>query len=703
MKYRIGTRGSRLALAQAECVRNRLAAAYPDDEFETVVLKTVGDKVVDRPIESIGPAAPFAKEIEEALLDGRVDLAVHSMKDLAAKLPEGLVLAKAWTRADARDALVVNGPWRSLGELPQGARVATGSVRRNAFLRRARPDLEIVGIRGNVDTRLRKLFDPKPDEPRLDALVLAAAGLKRLGRGEVITRCFEPGEMVPAPNQGQLAVELRAADAELKAKVDALGDDFAETAAEMERGFLIRTGADCSRPVGAYARLEDGRLVLYTAEGGAGGDLPVERTVAGEVALVGAGPGAPDLITLRGLSALEEADAVVYDRLVSEELLKHVRKDCELVYVGKESGHHTLPQDEINALLLKTAMRHRRVVRLKGGDPFVFGRGGEEMAYLVARGVPCRAVPGVTSAVAAAESAGIPVTQRGVASGFQVLTAHPGAARRPDTLVYLMGSDRIAALAQELVAEGKSPSTPAAVVSSATTDRERCIAGTLADMGEKAVGALSPAVFVVGDVVDMRRKLGFPLSGRRFLIPVLEGGSRSLSGRIRALGGEADEVVVGRIVPIPGAVKESDLDGATRIVLTSANGRLGLAGGIAEAAAKRGIPVESVREVKPVGRTLHFTQPDAERVEGVVSIDVYRNEPVPVDRPIDLSRYDGLLLTCGSSARRILAVSKGTTRIYAIGAKTAASARAAGAESVVVAPEPNLSSLVVALNTQVFD
>ena len=708
MTYRIGTRGSKLAMIQTGFVKARLERACPEDSFETVVIKTKGDVVTDRPIAAIGDSSLFTREIENALLDGRIDLAVHSMKDLAAECPPGLTLAKAWPREDPRDALVAREGIRSLDDLPLGATVATGSVRRTALLRRMRPDLRVVGLRGNVDTRLRKLYAPQADEPKLDAIILAAAGLRRLGRAEVISEYLDPESMIPAPNQGQLAIELRTADAALKAKLDALGDDEAELIAGAERAFLRESGADCHLPVGALAEIRNGRFSMRCVSGTTAEDLAFETREAGTVTLVGAGPGDPELITVKGLKAVREADAIVYDRLASEDLLKEAKPGCALVYAGKASGIHTLPQDEINALLARLAVVHRRVVRLKGGDPFVFGRGGEEAAYLTRMGIPWRTVPGVTSAIAAAESVGIPVTHRGVASGFEVVTAHARAgepleidftrlldARR--TYVFLMGLARVEEIAASLVFAGKSAATPAAVVSSATTARERCVVGTLADIGEKTRTAAleSPAVLIVGAAVGVRRQLGLPFSGRRFLVSVIEGGSQRLGERLRALGGETDEVTVGRIVKIEGALKESDLDGVDRIVLTSKNGRLALDERTLAAAKARGIRIESVREVRPFGRTLHLTQPDADRVPGVRSIDVYRNDEVAIGRTIDLARYDAAFFTCASSVRRVLAKSVGSTRTLAIGPKTAA-ALAGTDNRTVTAEAATLDALVAA-------
>jgi len=246
-----------------------------------------------------------------------------------------------------------------------------------------------------------------------------------------------------------------------------------------------------------------------------------------------------------------------------------------------------------------------------------------------------------------------------------------------------------------LMAAGKTAATPAAVVGSATTAKETCVVGTLADIAARTAQAAvgSPAVLVVGPTVALRRELGFPLSGRRFLVPVIEGGTARLSERLRQLGGMVDEVTVGRIVRIEGAVKERDLDGVDRIVLTSKNGRLGLTDAILAAAKARGIRIETVREVKPVGVTLHLTQPDADRVPGVRSIDVYRNEEVLIEREIDLSAYDAAFFTCASSVRRVSARATGSTLALSIGPKTSAALKKT-ANRTVTASAPTLDALL---------
>jgi uroporphyrin-III C-methyltransferase len=237
--------------------------------------------------------------------------------------------------------------------------------------------------------------------------------------------------------------------------------------------------------------------------------------VTGRVVLVGAGPGDPDLITVRGAKALADADVVVYDRLASPGLLQLARAGAELVYVGKEPGRSAMPQHEIDALIVREALSGRRVVRLKGGDPFVFGRGGEEMLACAAAGVPVEIVPGVTSAVAAPAAAGIPLTHRGHARSFAVVTGSTAHAEdtvdiarmatATDTLVVLMAAGKLAETCATLIEAGRPASTPAAIVQWAWTDDHREVIGTLADLAVLADAASlgPPATLVVGDVVSV--------------------------------------------------------------------------------------------------------------------------------------------------------------------------------------------------------
>jgi uroporphyrin-III C-methyltransferase len=232
------------------------------------------------------------------------------------------------------------------------------------------------------------------------------------------------------------------------------------------------------------------------------------------VHLVGAGPGDPRFITVRGLELLRSADLVAYDRLVSEDLLAEAPPWAGRVFVGKAPGRHCMPQHEISALLIAAARRGLDIVRLKGGDPFVFGRGGEEALALAAAGIPFEIVPGVSSALAVPAAAGIPLTHRGLASSFAVVTGHDDTSghTRPqwdklasaaDTLVLLMAVGNLARLSAALVAHGRPATTPVAVIRWGTTPQQEVVSGTLADIAERAAGLEPPAVAVIGEVVNL--------------------------------------------------------------------------------------------------------------------------------------------------------------------------------------------------------
>lgn len=245
------------------------------------------------------------------------------------------------------------------------------------------------------------------------------------------------------------------------------------------------------------------------------------RRQAGKAYIVGAGPGRADLITVRGLRLLQAADVVIYDRLIAQELLDEAKPDAELIFVGKGPGHHILEQGEINRLLVERVRQGKQVVRLKGGDPFVFGRGGEEALALAAANLPFEVVPGISSALAAPAFAGIPVTQRGLATAFAVVTGHEcgegdahtdwDALARIPTLVILMGVGRMETIAARLIAAGASPGTPAAAVTWGSTDRQQVVTASLATIAAAitAAGIGSPAVIVVGEVAALHEELAW--------------------------------------------------------------------------------------------------------------------------------------------------------------------------------------------------
>ena len=281
--------------------------------------------------------------------------------------------------------------------------------------------------------------------------------------------------------------------------------------------------------------------------------------------LVGAGPGDPGLLTARALELIASADAILYDRLIPAGALDGARPDADLRYVGKRPGAKSMPQEEINALLVELTSGGGSVVRLKGGDPFVFGRGGEEAAALLERGLPFEVVPGVTSGVAAPAYAGIPVTHREHASGVALVTGHedpakpestldwPALAAFPGTLVLYMGVGGLARIAARLVAGGRAPSEPVAVIERGTLPTQRTVTGTLADIAERArdAGVRAPAVTVVGPVVSLHEQLSWaerrPLHGRRVVVTRARTQASGLAARLAALGAEVVEAPAIRV------------------------------------------------------------------------------------------------------------------------------------------------------------
>jgi len=325
----------------------------------------------------------------------------------------------------------------------------------------------------------------------------------------------------------------------------------------------------------------------------------------GRVYLVGAGPGDPGLLTVRGRDVLARADVVVYDALLSPRLLEHAPAAAERIYVGKRADRHTLPQDEINALLVDRALAGKTVVRLKGGDPFVFGRGGEEALALADADIDFEVVPGVTAGVAALAYAGIPATHREGASALGMVTGHEAAdkdassldwhalARWPGTLVFYMGVKNLPAICQNLVDAGAAPDTPAAAVHWGTTSRHRTVAGTLATLPGVAAKAdlAPPAVIAVGQVVALRDRLAWferrPLLGRRIIVTRARAQASALVERLEALGAETVEAPAIRIEPpadpAPLAAAARDAAAFDWVAFTSVNGVEAFFGALAEA------------------------------------------------------------------------------------------------------------------------
>ena len=255
----IGTRGSALAMCQAESVRKKLEERYPDRPCTIRTIKAQADQNPELPLVAMEGEGVFVKELEAALLDGQVDLAVHSMKDLPLETPAGLCIAAVCERQEPRDAFVSRAGC-AFGQLPSGSRIGTSSPRRRSQLLRLRPELQVRDIRGNVDTRLRKL-----EEGQYDAIVLAACGLIRLGLERRITAYLDVSQMLPEPGQGALAIETRADDSKIRDMVGVLEDPVSRACVEAERSFLRALGGGCRVPIAAYASCSDGILALEGA------------------------------------------------------------------------------------------------------------------------------------------------------------------------------------------------------------------------------------------------------------------------------------------------------------------------------------------------------------------------------------------------------------------------------------------------------
>ena len=313
----------------------------------------------------------------------------------------------------------------------------------------------------------------------------------------------------------------------------------------------------------------------------------------GKVYIVGAGPGDPGLITVKGVRCIQEADVMIYDHLVSEELLRHARTNVRLIYAGKQGGDHTLSQDEINCRLVEEASHGQIVTRLKGGDPFIFGRGGEEALVLAAAGIPFEVVPGVTSAIAVPAYAGISLTQRGYTSTLAFVTGHEDPSKEQSdidwralagigTLVFLMGVKNLPRIAENLIRAGKPAGTPAALIRWGTTARQQTLTGTLGDLAHKAKMARfsPPSILVVGEVVGIREQLNWfetkPLFGKGVVITRPEAQAEDFARLLQDRGASVIHFPTIQIVS-PSSWTACDaalqqLDAYQWIIFTSANG-----------------------------------------------------------------------------------------------------------------------------------
>ncbi len=469
------------------------------------------------------------------------------------------------------------------------------------------------------------------------------------------------------------------------------------------------------------------------------------------VFLVGGGPGDPGLVTLRARDLLQRCDALVYDALVDPRVVAMAAPGAELHYAGKRAGSHALSQEEINALLVDLGGRRSCVVRLKGGDPFIFGRGGEEALELRAAGIEFEVVPGVSSAHAVPAYAGIPVTHRGLAAQVTVVTGHEdpkrpessidwaGLAATPGTLVFLMGVRSLPRIAERLIANGLSADTPAAVVSHGTLPSQRTASATIERIADEAAGLEAPAIIVVGAVAALHDRMQWferrPLFGRRIAVTRARAQASSLASQLTELGAAVVEAPAIRIETLEH--DPLDLAGFDVVCLTSANGverlldgdvrrlagvRIAVVGrATADAARARGIepdvmPEQATQEglLEALGdvahqRVLVATAEGARTVlaEGlrgggaeVIEVKLYRSVAEPVDAAAVMS-CDWVTFTASSTVTNVLGGldSAGRERIRAIsiGPITSDTLRAAGVEPVIEADPHDVEGLVAAV------
>ena len=661
---RIGTRKSKLALIQTELVKAQILKYFPDENIEIVHVVTHGDKVLDKPLGEIGGKGVFTKEIEEKLLDKTIDIAVHSAKDVPMELANGLCLGAVLLRDDNRDVILKRKETKKIGA---GSIIGTSSLRREIQIKQIYPDVTIKSLRGNVGTRIDKLRSGE-----YDAIILAAAGLKRLGldKDEELDYIYPDKEkFISAAGQGILAIECRNGD--LKDVMAVLDDRKARICLEAEREFLRCLDGSCNAPCGAHCTVDENgfefrgmyaydgktpryavikekvdgqleknsepvsidnkslefagnlakKLVAVLKSGSKNENVNVKECVIskyhnenidinmkkdviensfadkkGMVSLVGAGPGKRDYLSIEALRCIKKADVIVYDALISPSILNEASMDTELIYVGKRADTIYKKQPEINELLIKLALAGKYVVRLKGGDPFIFGRGGEEALALGKAGIKYEIVSGISSSYSVPASAGIPATHRGEASSVHIITGHEHPAKPSEaldfsviakeegTLVFLMGLRSLGNICNKLIKNGKKDETPVAVISKGMTAKQRAVYGNLLTIEDEVRknNIEAPAIIVVGDVVRVGKQISEwqsqndkkVLDGKRILVTGSRNMADSLEKEFEQYGGET--IAISLVETIPDYSDCDDIlnciEKYSWLIFTSANG-----------------------------------------------------------------------------------------------------------------------------------
>ncbi|MBA3052307.1 uroporphyrinogen-III C-methyltransferase [bacterium] len=420
-------------------------SALPGLEYSVIPVQSYGDKHKEISLMSDIPDDFFTRELDCLLLSGKADIAVHSAKDLSYKLKEGLEIIALTAAFDKTDSLVSkNGI--TLKKLPIGAKIGTSSSERERQILSIRPDLKIIPLRGTVEERVGFI-----EKGIIDALVVATCALKRMNLDYMITEILS---FETHPLQGNLAVSAKSRRPDLKV---------------------------------AFGRID-------------------ERHRFGKVYLAGAGPGQAELITLKADNILNHSNSIYYDDLIDKKLLSRY-PFAEKIYVGKRKGKRAFPQNEINAMVYEAAQKGKIVTRLKGGDPFIFGRGGEEMRYLQERHIDVEIIPGISAVQAAAASSGIPLTMRGLCSRLTLLSGHSAKSSEKaeeETLVYYMGASKLNDISDTLIKMGRPPETPATLIYKAGYADEQIIATNLISL--KHTKQKSPLIAIIGKTAGLLKR-----------------------------------------------------------------------------------------------------------------------------------------------------------------------------------------------------
>lgn len=412
---------------------------FPSTEFDTNFIDSLGDKQKHISLMDDIPGDFFTREIDSSLLNERADIAIHSAKDLPYPLTKGLEVIALTEAFDQTDALCCNEDY-NLDTLPEGSVIGTSSEQRKMQILKLRPDLQIKSIRGTIQERLEQL-----DEGKYNAVIVATCALIRLG---IQSRIKAILPFKTHPLQGNLAIVAK------------------------KGNFILKQ--------------------LFKS-------IDIRRKY-GKGYIVGAGPGDPELITMKARRIIDEADVILYDNLANPALLNGAY--AQTIYVGKRKGNHTYTQDEINELFYKYIAKGKKTVRLKGGDPMIFGRGGEEFDYIRSRLADVEIIPGISAAIGASSVSAIPLTYRNQSASVAFMTGYPeNKIAYPDTetLVYYMGASNAHTIASELIKRGRVPETPVAIIRNATLPNEEKQFTSLAKLAKQEIQAKSPSVLIIGE------------------------------------------------------------------------------------------------------------------------------------------------------------------------------------------------------------